>query len=329
MMLRQPFWLLLILPAVALFVFSVISRTNVKISPVGKMKEAGRSWRIFFWWLPELLTLAFCITAAILIAGPERRLPPETGQSDGLAIVLAFDRSSSMSAVIPYGNSSITRIEGVKLVTRDFFNQRKDDQFALVSFARYPETNTPLTGNKTILLDFLDFIKVPQTEEEDGTAIGDALVLAAAHLGADAEKKKGIIILLTDGQNNRGEKTPEEGAEIAGTNGTTIYTIGLGGEGYIMQDTPTGPQAVGMPVSIDEDTLNTIAQKTGGKYYHSNGIADLGAFYQDIAKRETTKLEQARTQKTELDLEGGLYLLSVLLLSIVVSRYFLLRRRDT
>lgn len=327
-MLRTPLLLLLIIPLAALVVFSFFNWGPVRVSPISRMKVAGTTWRTRVWWLPELCTLLFFITAVILLAGPQRQIAPDTEHSEGLSIVLAFDRSSSMSAIIPYGTTHIRRIDGVKEVTRDFFTQRKNDQFALVSFARYPETNTPLTGNKTILLDFLNLIQVPQTEDEDGTAIGDALVLASAHLGTGNEKKKGIVILLTDGQNNRGEKTPVEGADIAFANGITVYTIGLGGEGYIMQDTPNGPQPMGMPVAIDEDTLNAIARKTGGRYYHANGITDLASFYQDIAKRETTKLEQQRTQKMELNLEKGLVFLFCLLCMIVFTRYYLLQRRD-
>jgi len=341
MMLRQPFWLLLLVPAAALIALSLARRAYSRVSPVHNLKTAARTWRVCLWWLPEILTGAFLITAVILVAGPERQLPPDSESGEGLAIVLAFDRSSSMSAVIPYDNSRIRRIDGVKLITRDFLSKRKNDQFALISFARYPETNTPLTGNKSILLDFLNLIDVPATEDEDGTAIGDALVLAAAHMGtsiggetpkrtdADQKKRKGVIILLTDGQNNRGEKTPAEGAGIAAAAGATVYTIGLGGEGYLMQDTPSGKREVGVPVAIDEVTLDAIARKTGGRYYRANSLADLSVFYQDIAKRETVKLDQARTQKTELDLEGGLRLLLGLLFATVTARYLLLRRRDS
>ena len=328
MMLRQPLWLLLFIPAAAAFILSLLSRNTVRLSPVQRMKAAGRTWRVYLWWLPEALVFSAIIITIFLMAGPERPLDPGTETGEGLAIVIAFDRSSSMSAIIPYGKEKIRRIDGVKLVTRDFLAQRKNDQFALVSFARYPETNTPLTGDKAILLDFLGLIDVPATEDDDGTAIGDALVLAAAHLPQKAEKKSGVIILLTDGQNNRGEKTPEEGAVLAAESGATVYTIGLGGAGYLMQDTPLGPQAAGVPVEIDENTLNDIAKKTGGRYYRANGIGDLAGFYQDIARRETTKLEQTREQKTELNLEGGLCALLVMLFASVLARYFVLRRSD-
>lgn len=329
MILRQSLWLLLFIPVLALGFFALTRRVHARTSPIRRMKDAGRSWRVLFWWLPEFFTLAFCLTAIVLIAGPERHLESDSEMGDGLSVALAFDRSSSMRAIIPYGTDHITRLEGVKAITRDFIEQRQHDQFALISFARYPETNTPLTGNKTILLDFLDLIRMPETEDEDGTAIGDALVLATAHLPGESENKKGIVILLTDGQNNRGVKTPEEGAEIAAKNGATVYTIGLGGDGYLMQDTPSGPRAVGMPVSIDEDTLRNIAERTGGRYYRANGLSDLASFYQAIAKRETVKLEQSRPNVMELNLEAGLWLLVCLLCIISLFRYTVLRRRDT
>jgi Mg-chelatase subunit ChlD len=329
MMLRHPQLLLLVVPALAAFVWSLSRRSRIPVSPVNRMKAAGRTWRVRFWWLPELLSFTLLAVTAVLLAGPERVLDPDAGTAEGLAIVIAFDRSSSMGAIIPYGADKMRRIDGVKQVTRDFLTQRKNDQFALVSFARYPETNTPLTGNKSILLDFLDLIEVPETEDEDGTAIGDALVLSAAHLGQKTGGKNGIVILLTDGQNNRGEKTPEEGAAIASESGATVYTIGLGGDGYVMQDTPFGPQPVGVPVTIDEQTLSAIARKTGGKYYRADGLGDLAGFYQDIAKRETSKLEQLNGQKTELNLGGGLLSLLVLLVLLVAVRYYILRRRDS
>lgn len=325
MMLRQPLWLLLLIPAIILFIVSLGKNQPVRVSPVHRMKAAGRTWRVWIWWLPEALTLVFLAIAIFLVAGPERPVDPGTESGNGLSIVIAFDRSSSMSAIIPYGSEKIRRIDGVKLVTRDFLAQRKNDEFALVSFARYPETNTPLTGNRSVLLDFLGLIDVPTNQNEDGTAIGDALVLAAAHL----DGKKGVIILLTDGQNNQGEKTPEEGAEIAAKAGVTVYTIGLGGAGYVVQDTAFGKQAVGIPVEIDEDTLSAIARKTGGRYYRADGLVGLAGFYQDIAKRETTKLELSRGQKSELDLERGLIALLFALFAIVIARYYVLRRRDT
>jgi len=341
MMLRQPLWLLLLLPAVALFAFSLLRRTPVRLSPMSRMKNAGRTWRIRLWWLPETLTLAIFTVLVFLIAGPQRPLDPGKDTAQGLSIVIAFDRSSSMSAIIPYGGDKIRRIDGVKQVTRDFLARRENDQFALVSFARYPETNMPLTANKSILIDFLGLIDVPTNQDEDGTAIGDALILAAAHLApaetsgvstpdpTGTKKSPGVIILLTDGQNNRGEKTPSDAADIAARAGATVYTIGLGGDGYVMQDTAFGPQPVGVPVTIDEDTLQAIAGKTGGKYYRANGVGDLAGFYEDIARRETAKYERLAEQKTELNLGAGLWALLALLFASVLTRYFLLRRRDS
>ncbi len=318
----------MLIPALAWFVFSLFRRKGAKVSSIRRMKASGRTWRVVLWWLPEFFTFIFFAVTVVLLAGPQRMVDPGAENLEGLSITLALDRSGSMGAIIPYGGKNITRLDGVKQVTRDFFLQRPDDQFALVSFARYPETNTPLTGSKSVLLDFLDLLQVPENQDEDGTAIGDALVLAAAHQNPEGEKKSGIIILLTDGQNNRGDRTPEQGADIAKAVGATVYTIGLGGEGILMQDTPFGQQAVGMPVAIDEATLTSIAAKTGGKYFRAEGIGDLAGFYREIAERETVKLERTKAPKTELALELGLWALFTLTFIVVLCRYSLLRRRD-
>lgn len=342
MTLRQPLWLLLLVPAIAVFVHSLRGRPLVPLSPLRRAKEAYSSWRTRLWWLPEFLSFAFFAVSVFLIAGPQKPLDPDEETTDGLAIVLALDRSSSMSAIIPYGSDRIRRIDGVKIVTRDFFANRPRDQFAIVSFARYPETNTPLTANKSVLADFLSLIDVPNRPEDDGTAIGDALVLSVARLpdangesadgsvgdGETAAKKKGVVILLTDGQSNAGAKSPAEGAEIAARSGATVYTIALGGEGYVVQNTAFGPQAVGVPIQVDEETLSSIARKTGGKYYRADSLSDLSGFYADIAKRETTKLSGIGERKSELELGVGIAILLAILFASTVVRHYALRRRE-
>lgn len=287
------------------------------------LAAASRSWRVRFRFLPEAFeALALCLTV-YLLACPQRFPDPAQESAEGLAIALVIDRSSSMQAIIPYDGSEMRRIDGVKAVTRDFLAKRTNDQFSLITFARYPETNTPLTPNRSVLADFLQLVELPESEAEDGTAIGDALVLAAAHL-----EEKGIVILLTDGQNNRGETDPAEAAKIAAGAGVVVYTVGLGGDGYVMQDTVFGKQPVGVPVSIDEKLMSSIAEQTGGRYYRADSLDELARFYADIAERETVKLRNERERTSEPDLEAGLALLLALLVLIPVSRHLLLKRMD-
>lgn len=115
---------------------------------------------------------------------------------------------------------------------------------------------------------------------------------------------------------------------MAAKAGIPVYCIALGGDGYIVQDTPAGRMAQQVPEAIDETTLRSIASATGGHYYHATGPNDLQGFYADIAKRETTKLEQARPRRTELNLEAGLVGLLLLLAASLASRHLLLRRMD-
>jgi len=320
----HPALFLLLIPALLAVFARFRARTaSFRSGDAPLLASASRSWRVRFRVLPEVLETLALILSIYLLACPQRFPDPAQESAEGLAIALVIDRSSSMQAIIPYGGSEMRRIDGVKAVTRDFLSKRTNDQFSLITFARYPETNTPLTPNRSVLADFLQLVELPETEAEDGTAIGDALVLASAHLD-----EKGIVILLTDGQNNRGETEPAEAAKIAAAAGVTVYTIGLGGDGYVMQDSLFGMQPVGVPVSLDEKLMTAIAEQTGGRYYRADNLDELARFYTDIAERETVKLRNERERRSEPDLEAGLALLLALLVLIPVARHLLLKRMD-
>ena len=216
-----------------------------------------------------------------------------------------------------------------------------------------PETHTPLTTSTDIIVDFLSLIDVPTRDDEDGTAIGDALVLALAHLGAGspaaslegpaaleaaaletaandpaAARPAGVAILLTDGQNNQGSKTPDEAAALASKLGIPVYTIALGGEGFVMADTAFGQRAMRAPVDVDEDSLRAIADASGGRFYRANRIEELSSFYTDIATRETSRIERSLATQRELVLAPALAFLLALSAGIVILRSLILRRPD-
>jgi Ca-activated chloride channel homolog len=324
MSLRYPFLLLLAIPLVPWFVLALRKPGGLRASPLGRLAAVGKGARTLLWWLPEALAFAFALVCVLLIAGPQRDLDPGKDEGRGLSIAIALDRSSSMSAQIPYEGGRISRLEGVKLLTADFLKKRERDAFALLSFARYPETHTPLTTNREVLLDFLKLIDVPRSQEEDGTAIGDAITLAVARLQDLPEGQKGIVILLTDGRNNQGEKSPDEGAALAAKAGVTVYTIALGGQGVIIQD----GRMLGMPVDVDDEGLASIAKATGGRYYRADKLADLGSFYEDIAKRETGRIDRDKPRETELVLGPGIAALCLLIALSVLARHPFLRRGD-
>ncbi len=320
----HPALFLLLIPAsIAVFARFRARTPSFSSGDAPLLSAASRSWRVRLRSLPEVFEALALFLSVWLLACPQRFPDPAQESAEGLAIALVIDRSSSMQAIIPYDGSEMRRIDGVKTVTREFLSKRANDQFSLITFARYPETNTPLTPNRSVLADFLQLVELPETEAEDGTAIGDALVLAAAHL-----EEKSIIILLTDGQNNRGETDPAEAAKLAAGAGVVVYTIGLGGDGYVMQDTFFGRQPVGVPVSLDEKLMTSIAEETGGRYYRADNLDELARFYADIAERETVKLRNERERRSEPDLEAGLALLLALLVLAPIARHLLLKRMD-
>jgi Ca-activated chloride channel homolog len=324
MNLRYPALLLLALPLAAWFVLILKKNGGIGASPIERLRAKGRSLRSLLWWLPEALAFASALACVFLLAGPQRRLDTGSEEGRGVPIAIAIDRSSSMSALVPFEGAQISRLEGVKKVTADFLKRRPRDAFALLSFARYPETHAPLTTSRDVLLGFLSLIDIPRNRDEDGTAIGDALVLAVARLSKPGEDRKGVVILLTDGRNNCGEKSPDEAAAIAAKAGVTVYPIALGGQGVYVQD----GQAMDAPVDIDERTLASIARASSGRYFRADGISDLGAFYDEIATRETAKIERAKPQETELRLASGLALLLALALASALARHAFLKRGD-
>lgn len=345
MSLRHPEFLLAILLLVPLALLT-LRRPGIRgLSPLARWASGARSWRTMFWWLPELLGALGLILWAVLLSGPEKPLDPGHRTTQGLSMVIALDRSGSMGALIPEGDGYQSRLDGVKRFTRQFLERRADDRFALVAFARYPETHTPLTDNREVLADFLDLIDLPAVEAEDGTAIGDAVVLSVARLtGAAGQtvgdaatdrtasgstgQAPGVVILLTDGQNNCGEVSPADAARLAREHQVTVYAIGLGGEGFTMVDTPSGPRARPAGVNLDERGLKSLAETTGGRYFRADNMEDLAALYDEIARREAAKMEVRLPPRGELDLQWGLVLLAVLAVLQVVARDYALGRVD-
>jgi len=160
-----------------------------------------------------------------------------------------------------------------------------------VIFAGKSFTQCPLTLDYGVLLSFLDQVKIGMVE--DGTAIGMGLATAINRL-RDSQAKSKLIILLTDGRNNRGEIDPVTAAKAAQALGIKIYTIGAGKRGsalYPIEDPIFGKRYVRLPVDIDEETLRKVATTTGGKYFRATDAQKLSAIYKEISRMEKTKIK--------------------------------------
>jgi Ca-activated chloride channel homolog len=228
------------------------------------------------------------VLLAVALARPRSGVTYEEYQTKGVDIILTLDCSGSM---LSEDFKPDNRLEVAKSVVKDFVKSRPSDRLGLVVFSGEAFTQCPLTLDHGILLTFLEKVQVGLIE--DGTAIGNALAISVDRLTKSDAKSK-VIVLLTDGQNNRGEVDPLTAAQIAATFGVKVYTIGVGTKGYAMmpvEDSVFGKRYVQMRVDIDEDVLTKIAQKTGGKYFRATDSDTLKDIYKTIGSLEKSEVK--------------------------------------
>jgi Ca-activated chloride channel family protein len=244
-----------------------------------------------------LLRALILVLGIVALARPQQGLERTKVYSEGIAIVAVVDISGSMAAEdLQLGGQPRNRLQVVKNTFRRFVKGgdtlagRPGDLIGLVTFARYPDSLCPLTLDHDTLLALLEQADIVTLPEEDGTAIGEAIALGVERLRHSTAKSR-VMILLTDGSNNAGETEPVQAARIAKALGIKIYTIGTGSRGVapVPVRTRDGHTVYRrMRVHIDEATLGTIAEITGGKYFRATDSAALEAIYADIDRLETT-----------------------------------------
>ncbi|HEX8298485.1 MAG TPA: VWA domain-containing protein [Rubricoccaceae bacterium] len=238
-------------------------------------------------WLPGALRLAALALAVVALARPQQRDASVARSAEGIDIVLALDASTSMQAddFVP------NRFEVAKTVAAEFVRGRTSDRVGLVVFAAQAYTQAPLTLDYPFLLAMLREVQMGTIE--DGTAIGTAIATATARL-RDSEAQSKVLILLTDGQSNRGQVDPETAAEAARALGVRIYAIGVGGDGGLGSGSPSpfGGMLAPPPTQIDETTLRAVAETTGGRYFRATDAEALRSIYSAIGEMETTRIEE-------------------------------------
>jgi Ca-activated chloride channel family protein len=233
----------------------------------------------------NMLALALAIMA---MARPRKGMQSEEVLTEGVDIVIALDASGSMAAedFEPHNRFFVA-----KSVARKFVEGLRHDRAGLVVFAAKALTRCPLTTDYGALENVLNNAELGTME--DGTAIGNALATCLNRLRESKAKSK-VIILLTDGVNNRGEVQPIDAAEIARTLGVKIYTIGVGSSGTArvpINDPVYGKIYADMQVEIDEASLKQIAAITRGLYYHATDRTSLERIFEDIGRLEKTKIK--------------------------------------
>jgi Ca-activated chloride channel family protein len=309
------FLLLLVVPFLIWFRHFRIKGGSIRFSTVGNAARAGKSLRQKLSWMPAFIRILALVLLIVALARPQTGREQIREISKGVAIEMVVDRSSSMGAELEYDGKQMTRLEVVKKVFKEFvigrdenLPGRPNDLIGMITFARYPDTVCPLTLAHGALPAFLKNVEIVQIREEDGTAIGDALSLAAARLKTAEESlkkqretsdsyeiKSKVIVLLSDGENNRGKRSPLQAAEIAANWGIKIYTIAIGGgEAVTSVRTPFGVYKIPSRQRVDTRTLEAIAEKTGGFFRKAEDAESLRAIYAEIDEMEKSEVESIR-----------------------------------
>lgn len=313
---QDPWWLLLLL-TVPLLIWRMIAnrrRDAIAFSSAVSDVELPSTLRTRLLWLPPACTVAALVLMILALARPREGRVRTVIDSEGIAIEMVVDRSSSMQAHdFHIDGSPVDRLSAVKNVASRFIvgdqsesgsearlAGRFSDLVGLIVFAGYADVITPPTLDHRFLDRQLDQTQIVNRRSEDGTAIGDAISLAVEKLeslgrGRRDEINSKVIILLTDGENTAGEIEPMRAAEMAAAMGVKVYTIGVGTRGVapVPAVNPITGQTVlrNMRVSIDEDMLMEIANATGGQYFRATDTASLESIYAEIDQLEKTKSE--------------------------------------
>jgi len=307
MMLASPWLLLLLLPALPVIVYLGYVRRRTKAAVLYSSVDAFRTLKPSMVYrlrrLPEILRCLALALIIVAIARPQKGQESVVVSTEGIAIQMVVDVSGSMMAEdMQFGGQRMNRLDALKRVFKDFIaggeglEGRPNDVIGMVSFAGYPDARCPLTLDHGVLLQLIDDTKIVTDPNEDGTAIGEAMALGVDRM-KDAKVKSKVMILLTDGQNNRGNAKPADVARIAKAFGIKVYTIGAGTRGYapVPVMLPSGETILQRQlVNIDEATLKEIADATGGKYFRATDGDSLARIYGEIDKLEKTKTESVK-----------------------------------
>jgi Ca-activated chloride channel family protein len=294
----EPLYLYLLVLVPVIIAFYILKQQNtfasLRMPGLQPFKNTGSTFRNYLRHILFALRAAAITLLIIILARPQKSDNFQDISTEGIDIILALDISGSMLA----RDFKPDRLEASKNVATEFVSGRPYDRIGLVVFSGESFTQCPLTTDHAVLINLMHEIQSGMIE--DGTAIGMGLATSVNRI-KDSEAKSKVIILLTDGVNNRGEIAPATAAGIAKTYGIRVYTIGVGTQGvapYPVQ-TPYGVQYQNMQVEIDEAILREIAQSTGGKYFRATDNDKLVQVYSEIDQLEKSKIDVRQYSRKE------------------------------
>ena len=316
------FLLLLLVPIVGWYIWKLHNaHAAVQLSSTASLQQQPKSLRVWLIHVPFVLRVLLVTLLSLALARPQLSNRWQSESTEGIDIMMALDISGTMLGEDLKPN----RLEAAKAVATDFVLSRPNDQIGLVVFAGESFTQCPLTTDHAVLVNLFQSVKFGMIE--DGTAIGLGLANAVNRM-KDSPTKSKVVILLTDGSNNRGDIDPQTAAEIAKTFNIRVYAIGVGSyskEVKVPIHTPYGVQYGTMNSEFDETTLRTIAQMTGGEYFRATDNNSLRAIYSQIDQLEKTKIRvREYSKRTEHFAPFLMVALACMLLELLI-RYFVLR----
>ena len=279
--------LLLLIPIVGWYIWKLrTAHASVQLSSTNQLMHHSKSIRVWLVHVPFVLRVAVVAFLSLALSRPQLSNRWQSESTEGIDIMMALDISGTMLGEDLKPN----RLEAAKAVATEFVLSRPNDQIGLVVFAGESFTQCPLTTDHAVLVNLFQSVKFGMIE--DGTAIGLGLANAVNRM-KDSPTKSKVVILLTDGSNNRGDIDPQTAAEIAKTFNIRVYAIGVGSyskEVRVPIRTPYGVQYGTMNSEFDETTLRNIAQLTGGEYFRATDNTSLRNIYQQIDQMEKTKI---------------------------------------
>ena len=312
--------LLLLIPLIAWYVIRLSkAQASFKLASLSAFKGVKPGARVYLRHLPFALRVMAIALVIIVISRPQSIDSWEETETQGIDIVMALDVSGSMLSQ----DLQPDRLQAAKKVAAEFVTDRKNDNIGLVVFAGESFTQCPLTTDHKVLLNLLNEIEFGIIE--DGTAIGLGLATSVNRLMSSESDSK-VVILLTDGTNNRGQIAPLTAADLARSYGIRVYTVGVGTTGMAPTpvQTPFGVRMQNLPVDIDEKTLTEIAAMTGGQYFRAQDTEGLRQVYGEIDEMEKYLISvQNVTQRQEMFLPFALAALALILLELLLRRTWL------
>ncbi|WP_101689408.1 vWA domain-containing protein [Dysgonomonas massiliensis] len=309
------FLLLLLIPLIVWYILKLKNvQANFMLSTTSAFRGMSPSPRVYLRHIPFILRLGAIALMIIVLARPQDTHSTDKSKSEGIDIVLALDVSGSMTVE----DFKPDRLTAAKRVAAEFINSRPNDNIGLVTFAGESFTQCPLTTDHRTLLNLLN--EVRNGLIEDGTAIGMGLANAVNRL-KDSPSQSRVVILLTDGSNNRGIIAPLTAAELAESYGIRVYTIAVGSKQSLPYRDPMTGRVGTLDYEMDAETLIKIADATGGKFFEATNAKKLKEVYEQIDQMETYKISTTTiTRRQERYLPFALLAFCLIGIELILRR---------